>query len=73
VLTGELIALAASKVADRATMTRMDATRLGKNFGYMVRNLVNLQECQYVDAANAVLDHHFNSHELCGVWTMVPS
>lgn len=34
-LTGNLIALAKSKAEDKMTMTRMDATRIGKNFGYM--------------------------------------
>jgi hypothetical protein len=42
VFTGELIVLAAAKVADKATMTRMDSTRLGKNFGYMIRGLKKL-------------------------------
>ena len=38
-LTGELIALAKAKVQEKLTMTRMDATRIGKNFGYMARSL----------------------------------
>jgi hypothetical protein len=49
-------------------MTKMDATRLGKNFSYMVRQLPRLQESQYCDAAKAVLDHHFDDHRLCGAW-----
>ena len=52
----------------RYTMTRMDSTRLGKNYGYMARNLKNLQEGQFVDAAKAVLEHHFDNHQYCGDW-----
>jgi hypothetical protein len=33
-LTGELIKLDTANVPDRFTMTRMDSTRIGKNFGY---------------------------------------
>jgi hypothetical protein len=68
VLTGELITLDKAKVADKATMTRMDSTRLGKNFGYMIRTLKNLDETQYCRAGSAVLEHHFDNHEHCGAW-----
>jgi hypothetical protein len=64
VLTGELIALANSKVAEKATMTRMDSTRIGKSYGYMIRRqLKNMQETDYIRAGKAVLEHHFNNHE----------
>jgi hypothetical protein len=49
-------------------MTRMDSTRLGKGFGYMIRALPNMQQCQYIAAAEAVLEHHFNNHDNCGPW-----
>jgi hypothetical protein len=49
-------------------MTRMDSTRLAKNFGYMARTLNGRPEEQYEDAAKAVLEHHFDSHEYCGDW-----
>jgi hypothetical protein len=68
VLTGELIALDTAKVAEKATMTRMDSTRLGKNFGYMIRCLPKLPEEQYCTAAAAVLEHHFDNHAHCGEW-----
>jgi hypothetical protein len=38
-LTGELIKLDKSNNDKRFTMTRMDLTRIGKNFGYMARTL----------------------------------
>jgi hypothetical protein len=71
-LTGDLIALASANVDARVTMTRMDSTRIGKNFGYMARSLRCLP-CDSVeslceDAATAVLEHHFDSHEYCGDW-----
>ena len=67
-LTGELIKLDKSKVHERATMTRMDSTRIGKNFAYMVRTLRDRPLHEYEDAAKAVLDHHFDCHEYCGDW-----
>jgi hypothetical protein len=68
VLTGELIALSLSKVAAKATMTRMDATRIGKNFGYMIRSIHLMDPLLYEDAGNAVLEHHFDNHAYCGEW-----
>jgi hypothetical protein len=68
VLTGELITLLQAKVAERATLTRMDTTRIGKNFGYMIRSLKQLPENQYLQAGQAVLEHHFNNHIYCGEW-----
>jgi hypothetical protein len=68
VLTGELLALAKSTVSVKCTMTKMDATRIGKNFSYMIRQLPRLQETEYEAAGKAVLDHHFDSHQYCGAW-----
>jgi hypothetical protein len=67
-LTGELIKLDKSKVEIKLTMTRMDSTRIGKNFAYMARTLKGRPQCEYVDAAKAVLEHHFDCHEYCGDW-----
>jgi hypothetical protein len=66
--TGELIKLDMSKVCEKATMTRMDSTRIGKNFGYMARTLLGQPEEEYEDAAKAVLERHFDCHEYCGDW-----
>jgi hypothetical protein len=68
VLTGEMYNLEKQIVSKRFTMTKMDSSRIGKNFGYMVRTLPKLQECQYLDAAKAVLEHHFDEHKYCGDW-----
>jgi hypothetical protein len=68
VLTGELIMLASAKVAAKATMTRMDSTRITKNFGYMIHALPDMQEAEYFCAGKAVLEHHFDNHEYCGRW-----
>jgi hypothetical protein len=67
-LTGELIALDKGKVKERLTMTRMDSTRIGKNFGYMARTLLNKPESEYCQSAKAVLEHHFDNHQYCGPW-----
>jgi hypothetical protein len=68
VFTGDLYALKTSKVAERFTMSMMDVTRLGKNFGYMVRNLKKRPESEWEDASKAVLEHHFDNHTHCGRW-----
>jgi hypothetical protein len=67
-LTGELIALDKSTADKKFTMTRMDSTRISKNFAYMARTLKDRPECEFVVAATAVLDHHFDIHDNCGDW-----
>jgi hypothetical protein len=67
-LTGELIKLDASRADLKFTMTRMDSTRIGKNFGYMARTLKDRNPSEYVGAAQACLEHHFDSHQFCGDW-----
>ena len=63
--TGECYALDIGTVTSKATMTRMDTTRLGKNFKYMARTLKHTDPSQYVTTAKAVLEHHFDNHEFC--------
>jgi hypothetical protein len=46
----------------------MDVTRLGKNYGYMIRGLKRITEDRYLDAGKAVVEHHFDNHEFCGQW-----
>ena len=50
------------------TFTKMDMTRLGKNFGYMIRSLPMLDEDKCVGAGKAVVEHHFDCHDYCGSW-----
>jgi hypothetical protein len=66
VLTGELIKLDTAKKDIKLTMTRMDTTRIGKNFGYMARTLKDRHESDYEDAAKACLQHHFDNRIYCG-------
>jgi ferredoxin-thioredoxin reductase catalytic subunit len=67
-LTGKLIKLCAQKIEVRGTLTRMDCTWIGKNFGYMARTLRICPVDEFRDAAKAVLLHHFNDHTYCGAW-----
>jgi hypothetical protein len=54
---------------DRFRMSdNMDVTRLGKSYGYMIRNLKKMSEDQFIDAAKAVVEHHYDNHEFCGAW-----
>jgi hypothetical protein len=68
VLTGELYQLSLGKVAEKQKMTRMDAARLGKGFGFMIRSLPRKEESKYVSCGLAVLEHHFDNHIHCGPW-----
>jgi hypothetical protein len=67
-LSGELIKLDKSVVKVKLTMTRMDSTRISKNFSYMARTLKDRPSDEFVEAANAVLEHHFDNHQYCGDW-----
>jgi hypothetical protein len=67
-LMGELIKLDKSVIKVKHTMTRMDSTRIGKNFSYMARTLHNRPVDEFVNAAKAVLGHHFDNHQYCGDW-----
>jgi hypothetical protein len=67
-LTGELIALDKATVKEKLTMTRMDSTRIGKNFKYMTKTLRSTPPEEWVTTASAVLDHHFDRHDNCGSW-----
>ena len=64
----EVYGLARRAKSDTYTMTEMDAYRIKHNYGYMVRSIPQLQEEQYVPAAKAVIEHHFNNHQHCGAW-----
>jgi len=60
--------LAKLRVEEKLTMTRMDATRIGKYFGYMARSLKETPPAQHVNKGQAVLEHHFDNHTFCGDW-----
>jgi hypothetical protein len=49
-------------------MRKMNATRLGKNYGYMIRTLHRIPVEQYNRAGKAVIEHHFDNHDCCGPW-----
>jgi hypothetical protein len=34
----------------------------------MIRGLKRLPEDKYIDAAKAVVEHHYDNHEYCGAW-----
>jgi hypothetical protein len=54
---------------EKFSMSAMDdTTRIGKNFGYMIRGLKRMLEDKFLDAGKAVVEHHFNCHVHCGGW-----
>jgi hypothetical protein len=66
--TKDLRAFKGDTSKERFGMSDMDVTRLGKNYGYMIRGLKRTTEDKYVDAAKAVVEHHYDNHEYCGQW-----
>ena len=44
----------------------MDIMRVSTNFTYMMRTLPQKPREQWLDAAKAVIEHHFDNHEHCG-------
>jgi hypothetical protein len=68
--TGELYKLRLMNVAARHGMTKMDCSRLQKNFGYMAWTLKSKPESKYINAAKSVVEHHFNNHQYL-LWSMV--
>lgn len=63
---GVLCKFAAQKVADRATVTKMDCIRISTNFAYFIRTLPRLDKSKWMNASKAALDHHFDTHDNCG-------
>jgi hypothetical protein len=49
-------------------MMKMDINRLGTSFGYMVWSLKNKPQSEWINSANAVVEHHFDNHIYCGPW-----
>jgi len=49
-------------------LNKVDCIKMGKNFGYVVKQLPGLDKSKWVDAEKAVLEHHFENHEYCGDW-----
>ena len=64
----EVYGLARRTKSTSYTMTEMDAYRIKHNYGYMVRTIPQLKEEEYVPAAKAVVEHHFDNHQHCGKW-----
>jgi hypothetical protein len=66
--TKDLRKFKADTSKQRYGMSDMDVTRLGKNYGYMIRTLKKIPEESFVDAGKAVVEHHYDNHEFCGQW-----
>jgi len=65
-LKNDLYKLLAKPVKDRHDCAEGDVTRVSINFIYMVRQLHEYPQEQWVNRAKAVLEHHFDNHEYCG-------
>ena len=52
----------------RLTLTKMDVKRLSKNFAFMIRTLKGKSDEAMLESGKAVLEHHFDNHDHCGLW-----
>jgi len=65
-LKGELCGLTSKTVDVKKGMTKSDCMQISTNFAYMMRTLPGKDPNQFVDAAKAALEHHFDNHQCCG-------
>ena len=65
-LKGDLYRTLAKPKAQRCGLTKVDVLRIATNYAYMMRTLTSIPKEQWLEAALAVLEHHFDNHEHCG-------
>ena len=65
-LKGELYRTLGKRVDARHGLTKVDILRISTNFAYMMRTLPQQPRERWLDAARAVVEHHFDNHEFCG-------
>jgi hypothetical protein len=56
------------RVADRCDLQDGDIIQLTQYYACMVRQIGEFSKDQYVDKAQAVLEHHFDCHDHCGTF-----
>ena len=56
------------KKSNESGLTKQDCERLKTNHGYFLKMYRNLPLPEFVAAAPAVVEHHFNNHSLCDDW-----
>jgi hypothetical protein len=49
-------------------INKIDCIKLHRNFGYMVKQLKEAPQDEWEHRGKAVLEHHFENHEFCGLW-----
>jgi hypothetical protein len=64
-LTEKLIKLCAKTFPVKGTLTCMDCTRIGKNFGSLARTLRFRPGAGNEEIAKVVVQHHFDDHKCC--------
>jgi len=45
-----------------------DILRLTMYYAYFIRQLQGIRETEWLEAAKAIVDHHFDMHDHCGNW-----
>jgi hypothetical protein len=60
--------LANAKVKDTCGYLEVDGLQISTNFKYFIHQLTIIPQEDWVDTANAVVDHHFDPHENCGAF-----
>jgi hypothetical protein len=67
-LSGDLRLLEKQPLAVSKGVNKVDCIKLQRNFGYMVKQLKESPESEWLDRGKAVLEHHFENHVHCGSW-----
>ena len=67
-LHGKLLAFYKLKKKNRKTVTKMDCTRIAKNYGCFAGSSPAIPEEMRCQKVQDVAEHHFDNHEHCGAW-----
>jgi hypothetical protein len=67
-LSGELRTLEKQPLAISKGVNKVDCIKIQRNFAYMIKQLKDVPEGEWVTRGLAVLEHHFENHEHCGSW-----
>jgi hypothetical protein len=67
-LGGDLRSIEKQPKAVSKGINKVDCIKLHRNFGYMIKQLKQVPEEEWISRGKAVLEHHFENHEYCGPW-----
>jgi hypothetical protein len=69
-LGGDLCSIEKQPKTVSKGINKVDCIKLHRNFGYMIKQLKQVPEEEWISRGKAVLEHHFENHEYCGPWCL---